>query len=150
MRFVYPYETTSEGDSLVVVFPDVPGAVTQVDPGEDFEELVKDCLAAALGGYVALRQAPPKPTSTRGRPVVCLDVLTSAKLALATAMAEANMSNVALAQTLGVNEKVIRRLLDLDHLSRIDKLEQALAFFNKQLQVSLQFIPAVSATGQQS
>lgn len=141
MRFVYPYETTREGDSLIVSFPDVPGAVTQVDPGEDFDELVKDCLLAALGGHVVLHRAPPRTSAARGRQVVALDVLSSAKLALATAMAEANVPNVVLAQQMGVNEKVVRRLLDLDHVSRIEKLEYALAFLDKQLEISIHTIP---------
>jgi hypothetical protein len=49
----------------------------------------------------------------------------------------ANMSNVALAGHLGVNEKVIRRLLDLDHVSKIDRLESALAYFGQQLELSV-------------
>jgi antitoxin HicB len=138
---MYPYETGAEGDSIIVTFPDVPGALTQIDPDEDFEELVSDCLLAALGGYVALRRPIPRPSAARGRPLVSLDVLASAKLALASALAEANMTNVRLAQELGVSEKVIRRLLDLDHVSRIDRLEEALAFFNRRLEVSVRSRP---------
>jgi len=137
MRFVYPFESEQENGSIVVHFPDVPGAVTQVDKGEDFDELVKDCLIAALGGYVAQHRSPPHPTPPRARSAITLDVLTSAKLALAMAMADANMSNVALAGHLGVNEKVIRRLLDLDHVSKIDRLESALAYFGQQLELSV-------------
>ena len=138
---MYPYETEAEGDSIIVSFPDVPGALTQIDPDEDFEELVSDCLIAALGGYVALRQPIPRPSAAHGRSLVSLDVLASAKLALASALVEANMTNVSLAQELGVSEKVIRRLLDLDHVSRIDRLEDALAFFNRRLEVSVRSRP---------
>jgi len=53
MRFVYPYTTEPDNDSLVVSFPDVPEALTQVDPGEDFDDVVHDCLIAALRGRVA-------------------------------------------------------------------------------------------------
>ena len=141
MRFMYPYETEPEGDSYIVSFPDVTGAATQIDPGEDFEDLVHDCLVAALGGYIVLRKPIPRPSAVHGRPLVSLDVLTSAKLALASALAEANMTNVRLAQELGVSEKVIRRLLDLDHVSRIDRLEEALAFFNRRLEVSVHSRP---------
>jgi len=137
MKFVYPYETRIEGESVFVTFPDVPGAATQVDAGENFHDVVVDCLVTALGGHVDLHKSPPRPSAPQGRRVVCLGVLASAKLALAQAMAEANMSNVALAKEMGVSEKVIRRLLDLDHVSRIDKLEEALALFSKQLEVSV-------------
>ena len=137
MRFVYPFVTEREGDSIVVSFPDVPGAVTQVDKGECFDEIVKDCLIAALGGYVARHRPPPRPSAARSRPSVSLDILTSAKLALAMAMSEANMSNVDLAGHLGVHEKSIRRLLDLDHVSKIDRLESALAHFGLQTELSV-------------
>ena len=137
MRFVYPFESVREGDSTVVCFPDVPGALTQVDKGENFDEIVKDCLVAALGGYIARRRAPPRPGAAQSRPTVTLDILTSAKLALALAMLEANMSNVALAECLGVSEKAVRRLLDLDHISRIDRVESALAYFGLQPVVSV-------------
>ncbi len=137
MKFVYPYVSTREGESIFVHFPDVPGAATQVDPGEHFDEVVRDCLIAALGGYVALHQPPPRPSAVRNLSAVTLDILTSAKLALAMAMSECNMSNVALAKQLGVNEKIVRRLLDLDHVSRIDRLESALKYFSLQLELSV-------------
>lgn len=138
MRFIYPYVSKREGKSMVVHFPDVPGATTQVDPGEDFDELVSDCLVAALGGYVARRLPPPRPSTSGTHSTITLDILTSAKLALAMALSDSGMSNVNLAEHMGVNEKIIRRLLDLDHVSRIDRLESALAYFNLQLELSIQ------------
>ncbi len=137
MKFAYPFESKFEDGSFVVHFPDVPRALTQVDKGEDFNELVRDCLIAALGGYVARHQRPPRPTPIRSRSAVTLDILTSAKLALAIAMSDKNMSNVELAGHLGVNEKIVRRLLDLDHVSKIDRLESALAYFGLQLELSV-------------
>jgi len=43
---------------LIVQFPDVPGALTQVDAGEELDELAHGCLLAALGGYLELRHEP--------------------------------------------------------------------------------------------
>jgi antitoxin HicB len=137
MKFVYPYVSTREGESMIVHFPDVPGAMTQVDPGEDFNESVRDCLIAALGGYVALRQSPPRPSVARAGPTVTLDILTSAKLALAMATSDLSISNVTLAECLGVDEKIVRRLLDLDHISRIDRIETALERLGLQLELSV-------------
>lgn len=141
MHFQYPYEVAREDNSLLVHFPDVPGAATQVDPGEDFGTLVRDCLVAALGGYVEQRLTIPRPSAPRGRPTVALDITTSAKLALATAMTERGTSNVALAAALGVSEKVVRRLLDLDHANRVDRLERALALFDRKLEVRVRRRP---------
>ena len=126
MRFSYPYITETQIDSVIVEFPDVPGALTEVRKGENGEEIVRDCLVSALGGYIESKLAPPAPSAPRGRPCVTLDLVTSAKLTLAMAMAEQQVSNVGLAKQLGVNEKVVRRMLDPDHRSRIDRLEDAL------------------------
>ncbi len=70
-----------------------------------------------------------------------LDILTSAKLALVMVMSDKNVNNVELAKRLRVNEKVIRCLLDLDHISRIDRLETALEHFGIQLQLSIRQKP---------
>lgn len=142
MQYRYPYQTERDGDSQVVSFPDVPGASTQVDAGEDFEATVRDCLVAALGGYVEHRLPVPAASPSRGRATVALGVMTSAKLALATVMAAEGVSNVALARRLGVNEKVVRRLLDLDHTSQINRLEDALALLGRTLQVSVRARPS--------
>jgi antitoxin HicB len=137
MHYVYPYEVEKDRDTFVVAFPDIPGALTQVDPGDDFDAVVRDCLVAALGGYAELRQRPPRPSAPRSRPTIALDVLLSAKLALVTAMIEAGVTNVELARKLRVSEKVARRLRDLDHPSRIDRLEAALACLGQQLELSV-------------
>ena len=150
MGYAYPYELERDGDTLVVSFPDIPGALTQVDLGEEFDLVVRDCLAAALGGYANLRQIPPRPSAAHGRSTVTLDVLLSAKLALLIAMTEVGLTNVQLAHMLHVNEKVVRRLLDPDHVSRIDKLESALAFFNQRLHVSVRAIPSATNPPPQS
>jgi len=126
MRFCYPYITEPQDEAVLVEFPDVPGALTEVRKGENGEEIIRDCLVSALGGYIEGKLAPPAPSSPRGRPCVTLDLVTSAKLTLALAMSEQQISNVDLAQQLGVNEKVVRRMLDPDHRSRIDRLEDAL------------------------
>lgn len=137
MQFVYPYEIEAENGIRIVSFPDVPGALTQVDSGSDFDAVVADCLVAALGGYAGLRKRPPRPSPARGRPVVALDVLISAKLALLSAMVDAGITNVDLAQRLGISEKAVRRLLDPDHHSRIDRLETALACLGRRLELAV-------------
>ena len=126
MRFRYPYRTEQHENSIVVEFPDVPGALTEVRDEETAAEIIEDCLMAALGGYIKSKKIPPSPSDLQGRPCVTLDLVTSAKLTLAVTMSERRVSNVELARKLGVTEKVVRRLLDPDHRCRIDRLEDAL------------------------
>jgi antitoxin HicB len=126
LRFSYPYIIDRQEHSVIVEFPDVPGALTEVREGERGEAIIRDCLISALGGYIESKITPPAPSAPRGRPFVTLDLVTSAKITLAMAMAEQRMSNVELAHHMGVNEKVVRRMLDPGHRSRIDRLEDAL------------------------
>lgn len=133
MQFSYPYKTEASDGATLVSFPDVPGAVTEIREGEDERAVINDCLLAALGGYISQKRPPPLPSPARSRPCVNLDLVTSAKLALASEMARQGISNVALAERLGVTEKVVRRLLDPDHRCRIDRLEAALAALGQRL-----------------
>ena len=138
MRFVYPFTTEQDGDSILVEFPGIPGALTQVDPDEHFDDVVRDCLIAALGGYILAHRSPPLPAPRKDLDNVTLDVMTSAKLALAITLSINKISNVEFAEQLGVTEKVVRRLLDLDHSSRIDRLENALGLLGQQLELRVQ------------
>lgn len=137
MRFTYPFVTEIQNNVTLVEFPDVPGALTEVREGENSEEIVRDCLVSALGGYIAGKRVPPAPSETRGGHYVTLDLVTSAKLALAMGMAEQQVSNVDLARRLNVTEKVVRRMLDPDHRCRIDRLENALEQLGLELELTV-------------
>ena len=80
--FIYPLILTPDDGTVMVEFPDIPGALTQ---GADEAEALAnapDCLVAALGGYIELRHVIPRPSPARGRPVVALPPLVATKVAL--------------------------------------------------------------------
>ncbi len=135
--FRYPVVSSPDKDTVIVQFPDVPEAHTQGADEAAALANAQDCLIAALGAYIELRRDIPPPSPARGRPTVTLPPLVAAKLALYQAMREAKMTNVALAERLGVTENVVRRLLNLDHRSHIGQVEAALAVFGKRLVVEV-------------
>ena len=135
MRYVYPYETEQDGVVTIVRFPDVPEAITQADPDEDFYNIAHDCLVVTLRAYVLSREALPHPSAVGQCDTIALDALESAKLALYSAMREGRISNVGLAERLGVTETVIRRLIDLQHRSHIGQVEKALKALGRRLEV---------------
>jgi antitoxin HicB len=138
MRCAYPFTLTPDEDGrLVVAFPDVRGACT--DGADEAEAIANahDCLIAALIGSISSREALPRPSPARGRSTVTLPPLVAAKLAVYSAMLERHVSNADLAERLGMSERAVRRLLDLDHRSDIGQIEAALAALGKRLEITV-------------
>jgi antitoxin HicB len=133
--FPYRFEPQESGGVLAQLV-DVPEAHTfgasEADAGGDN---ARDCLIAALGGYIRLGRAVPRPSPARGRPVVVLPPLVAAKLALYEAMRAQGIARRELARRLGLQENTVRRLLDLDHRSHIDQLDRALAALGRRLEL---------------
>jgi hypothetical protein len=71
----------------------------------------------------------------RGRHIVPVPPLAAAKLALCEAMRRQEISNAELARRLGITEAVVRRLVDPDHASRIERVQAALAALGVELVV---------------
>jgi antitoxin HicB len=137
MKFIFPYDIERDNGALLISFPDVPEAHTEVDDPSEAPAQALDCLIAALGGYIELRRDLPRAAPARGRPTIALPPLVAAKLALYQAMRTAKVSNVALAKRLRISEGAVRRLLDLDHRSHIEQVEAALAVLGKRLVVNV-------------
>jgi len=132
MKFSYPYRIRKAGREYLVTFPDVPEALTGAASREGARMLAHDALIAALRGYVDDRRNLPVPSA--GAQIVHLTPLEAAKLGLYSAMRERGLSNVALGKQLHMAEGAIRRLLDLDHHSKIETISEALErVFNYQI-----------------
>ena len=130
MQYVYPCNLTpdaEEGGGYVVTFPDVPEAITGAWTKEESLVLAEDALAVALGAYVENREDIPIPsTAVDGQVLVALPSIVAAKLALYTAMRRQGMTNVALAERLGLSESAVRRLIDPHHRSHSGSVQAAL------------------------
>jgi antitoxin HicB len=66
--------------------------------------------------------------------------LEAAKLALHETMLAAGLTKTALAQRLGVDEKAVRRLLDVLHGSKIEQVEAALLALGKRIEIGVMAI----------
>ena len=130
VRYAFPcdiVEDYDEGEGFVVTFPDVPEAITGAETWEKALEMAEDALGVALGMYVANHQDVPMPGPVfDGATLVPVPLVVAAKLALYTAMRDKGLTNVALAERLGVSETAIRRLVDPGHRSHIDHVQNAL------------------------
>ena len=100
-----------EGD-FVVRFRDVPQALTGAATHEAAAGLASDALTVALEGYLEASQ--PLPLASAARPGefdVPVDPSLAARVMLIAAMTAQRLSNVALAQRLGKDEKTVRRIV---------------------------------------
>lgn len=134
----YPFELAPDDARFAVRFPDVPEAHTFGDTEADAEASAVDCLVAALSFYVEDGQPLPRPSAVqRGQRLAVVPPLVAAKLALHEAMVVDGVTQAALAGRLGVDRKIVRRLLDLDHRSHINEVERALRLLGRRLVVSI-------------
>jgi antitoxin HicB len=138
MYYVYPANVErDEAGFFLVTFPDVPEAATDGETPEQGLNEAQDALVAALGGYVNADREIPAPTAVQsGQTLIYLPPLIAAKLALYQAMREMRISNAELARRLKLSEGAIRRLVDLDHRSRIQNVDAALEVLGKHLIVA--------------
>ena len=135
MRYAYPYELRPQPEGgFTVTFPDVPEAITQGETEAEAAAMAEDALVTALSFYTDDAKPLPHPSPARAR-LAYLPPLVAAKLALHDAMLAASTTNVALASRLGVDEKVVRRLRDPLHKSRIDQVGEALRSLGKVIEI---------------
>lgn len=128
MRYAYPVVLERDEDGRYVAFtPDVPEALADGATASEALLEMSDALGAALAGYVKAGRELPQPSiASRRHHVVPVDALVAAKLALRAAMRTQGVNNTELARRLDVTEAVVRRLVDPDHASRLDRVVAAL------------------------
>jgi len=146
MRYVYPVALEQDEDGLYVASArDVPEALTEGASESQAVGEMGAALAAALAGYSLEGRPLPLPSAAKpGEHMVPVEPLVAAKLALRSAMQAQLVSNVALAQRLGVSEGVIRRLVNPDHASRLDGVAAALAVVGRGLIIEDQEKPVTA------
>ena len=126
MPLAYPAELRELADTVLVSFPDVPEALTEGATVDDALREATDCLVAALGGYVGDGRRIPKPSDRPDASLVTLPTLIAAKVALYQTMLDQRMDKTTLAERIGLTEKAVERLVDLDYRSPVGQVKEAL------------------------
>lgn len=144
MYQAYPYRLDDAGNGAVMAtFIDVPQALTQGADEATVVHWAADALHVALTGYIDHGADIPTPSKPkRGQKVAYLDPLVAMKLEIYQAMRDRRMTRVALAEAMGTDEKSVRRLLDLDHKSKVDQIVAALRVLGKALVVDVRDVVA--------
>ena len=135
MRFIYPARLHRAGpDEIVVSFRDLPECLTS---GRDEAEALTeagDALEEAIAGRIVDEESIPRPSARRaGEHRVAVPPTTAAKAALVLAFRDSGLSRLAFARRLGVDDKVVRRMLDPRHATAANRLHRALRLLGREL-----------------
>lgn len=145
---IYPvsFKTYASGQ-VGAFFADVPEAITQGATQVEALDRSQDALVVALSGYLDDGRAIPAASKPkRGQPVVAVPPRAAIKLAIHAAMREQSMTQATLAERLGIDGRQVRRILDLDHESKLSQLEGALAALGLRAAVSVSKVSPVASS----
>ena len=129
------FEPLSEEPGFVVSFPDVPEAISQGDDLVDARSMAADALGVALRTYLELGQ--PLPAARATGEVIRPDAPVAAKIALIESFRASGLSQSELGRRIGKDEKEVRRLLDVNHATKIGPIQHALSALGFKLFVSV-------------
>ena len=146
MNMSYPVTLKSyKGGQVGVFFADVPEAITAGTNEVEALDRAQDALTVALSSYLDEGRPLPVPSKAkRGQPMVVLPPRVAIKLAIHEAMCEQGVTQVQLGELLGIDGRQVRRILDLDHESKLSQLEAALAALGLQASVSVTKVSLVA------
>ena len=139
MAFGYRYTVEPQKNGWWLVrFPGIPEALTEGETEEEARANARDCVIAALEGYMkAGKPLPREGAGHSGPDRAVLPSLVIAKLAVYETMRARGWSKLKLAKELGMPENSVRRLLDLRHSSHMWVIDEALAKMNAELPIDL-------------
>jgi antitoxin HicB len=136
-----------QGGQIGAFFADVPEAITAGSKEAEALDRAQDALTVALSSYLDDGRPLPVPSKARrGQSVVVLPPRVAIKLAIHEAMCEQSVTQVQLGELLNVDGRQVRRILNLDHESKLSQLEAALAALGLRASVSVMKISSVATS----
>ena len=135
------------GGQVGAFFADVPEAITAGTNEAEALDRAPDALLVALSSYLDDGRPLPVPSKAkRGQPVVVLPPRAAIKLAIHEAICERGVTQARLGEMLGIDGRQVRRILNLDHESKLSQLEAALAALGLRASVSVTKVSPIAAS----
>ena len=129
----YPINLEEDGGTILATSPDYPELTTF---GDDREEAIARAVGALEEAIAARihhgREIPP---ASEGNIRATLPALTAVKVILYRDMREQGIGKAELARRLGWHLPQVDRVLDVQHRSRLDRMEAALRAIGRRLEV---------------
>ena len=130
----YPIVLEDDDGAVLATSPDFPELTTFGDDRAEALARAGDALQEAIAARIHDRKDIPPPS--RGEPCAVLSTLTVMKVMLYQCMREQGIGKAELARRLGWHMPQVDRVLDVQHRSRLDQMDAALAAMGRQLHVS--------------
>lgn len=153
---MYDYKILAheENDHFWSSCPDIPEAHSVGDSLEDLLANAVDGLTLALSIYVDQKRPIPE-ASNAGEHIVPLPSVTVAKIVLWNDLLAQSKTKSDLGGILGISATAAGRLVDFEHNSKIEQIEQALKMLGRRIlvqpidpsAVTIQFYPSFNAQG---
>ncbi|HJV00260.1 MAG TPA: type II toxin-antitoxin system HicB family antitoxin [Burkholderiaceae bacterium] len=135
MRYPALFAPATEG-GYVVTFRDIPEAITQGDDDDEAMEMAEDVLVSAMDFYFEDKRPVPPPSHPEpGERMVALPASVAAKVLLLNEMLAQKVGPSELARRLKTSPQVVNRLIELQHATKIDKVEEALECLGRRLEM---------------
>lgn len=138
-RFSYPISLTSDEEGgFVVLFRDLPEAITQGNSIEECLIEASDCLEEAIAACIDDHRDIPEPSDLQEKEyLVAVPLQMALKAALYLAIKESGLPNTQLGEVPGKDEKEIRCILDPHHGTKLPTLESTLIALGKRSELHL-------------
>lgn len=138
----YSAVVTTEGKFTLAEFPDCPGCQTFAEEGESIEAVAADALDGWLVSNLGRGISPPRPGSVPIRKKakvisVCVTPSLAIRIELRWAREDANLTQAALAQAVGITQQQVAKLEAADSNPTIDTLDRVAKGLGRHLHVSL-------------
>jgi antitoxin HicB len=125
--------TPDENGTVLVTCPKLPIVATFGEDEEDATRHAVDAIETALASMIDDGEDVPSPDKDG----IQLPLLTELKVNLYWALREAGITRAELSRRLGWNRESVDRLFRLDHRSRLEQLEAALAVLGRAVDIKV-------------
>lgn len=127
------------GGGFTITFRDVPEAITQGDSIEEAKVMALDALLTAMDFYVKEGRLSPSPSlCLPGEHMVSIPPSAVAKLALLNEMVRQGIRPSELARRLKTSPQTVNRLVNLQHTTAINSIDEALRVLGRRLSFSVE------------
>lgn len=132
-----PARIERDGQGFLVLFPDIPEALTSAETREQALTLAADALTTAMDFYFEDSQAVlPFLQPKRGHVLIDLPPSVGAKVLLLNEMISQGTRPADLARLMNVRPQEVNRLTTLRHPAKIDTIAQAFKALGKRFLVA--------------